>query len=107
MLATWEVTGRTPRGDTTVVRARTVTVAEESVMGTTPQRYMAVARSRRGEWEWDVVREGGEWRVCNGPRFGFVGADSLTSWRPPGSSRASIRAHAESLWAATRRPDER
>lgn len=107
MLAAWEITGRTPRGDTTVVRARTFTVAEENVMGTTPPRYMASLRSRANEWEWDLVRDGDRWRVCNGPRFGFVGADSATSWRPSGASRAAARARADSLWSARRPPDGR
>jgi hypothetical protein len=103
MLAAWEITGRTPRGDTTVVRARTFTVAEENVMGTTPPRYMAVQRSRDNEWEWDVVRDGDRWRVCNGPRFGFVGHHSNTSWRPSSASHASARAMAESVWRARMR----
>jgi hypothetical protein len=97
MLAAWEITGRTPRGDTTVMRARAWTVAEEDAMETTPPRYMAVQRTRESEWEWDVVHDGSRWHICNGPRFGFVGADSVTSWRPATASRATARALADSV----------
>ena len=40
------------------------------------------------------------WVVCNGLRFGYRGADSLTSWRPEGSSYATARALADSIHAA-------
>lgn len=96
-LAAWEITGRTVRGDTTVVRARVVTVAEQNVSPTDPLRFVAVQRVRRGEWEWDVVREADGWRVCNGPRFGVHAPDDLTTWRPAEASSATARALADSV----------
>jgi len=102
MLATYEVTGHSWRGDTAVVRARTVTTAEENGDPRSPAGFVAVQRVRRGEWEWDVVREGGRWRVCNGPQFGFWGDDAITTWRPAGASSVSARALADSIWRASR-----
>ncbi len=107
MLAAWEITGRTPRGDTTEMRARTWTDAEEDVMGTTPRRYMAEQRLRDSEREWDVLSDGDRWRVCNGARFGLVGVDSVTTWRPAGASRATARARADSVFTAVTGGDYR
>jgi hypothetical protein len=102
MLAAYEVTGQAWRGDTAVVRARTVTTAEENGDPRRPDGFVAVQRVRRGEWEWDVVREEGRWRVCNGPQFGFWGDDGITTWRPAGASSVSARALADSIWRASR-----
>jgi hypothetical protein len=96
-LATYEITGRTSRGDTTIVRARVVTVAEQNVSPTDPLRFVARQRVRRGEWEWDVVRAGDGWRVCNGPRFGVHAPDELTTWQPESASSATARALADSI----------
>ena len=101
MLASFRLTGGYLRGDTTVVRAEVITVAEEDSRQREPGRYDAVQRVRRGEWEWDVVREGDRLRVCNGPRFGFYGVDSVTTWRPAGASSVTARALADSIWRAT------
>ena len=98
LLADYAITGRLARGDTTVVRARVVTVAEQDRSRTDPARYTASQRVRRGEWEWDVVRgDDGAWRVCAGPRFGLVAPDSLTTWRPDGASSSTARELAASL----------
>jgi hypothetical protein len=92
LLADHAITGRLARGDTTVVRARVVTVAEQDRSRTDPARFTASQRVREGEWEWDVVRgEDCGWRVCAGPRFGLVAPDSLTTWRPDGASSATAR----------------
>ena len=98
LLADYAITGRSARGDTTVVRARVVTVAEQDRSRTAPGRFTASQRVREGEWEWDVVRdEDGAWRVCAGPRFGLVAPDSLTTWRPDGATAATARELAASL----------
>ena len=102
MLAAYEVTGHSWRGDTAVARARVITTAEEDGDPREADRFVAMQRVRRGEWEWDVVREGDRWHVCNGPRFGFWGDDSNTAWRPAGASSVSARALADSVWRASR-----
>jgi hypothetical protein len=98
LLADFAITGRLSRGDTTVVRARVVTVAEQDRSRADPSRFTASQRVRRGEWEWDVVRgDDGAWRVCTGPRFGLVAPDSLTTWRPDGATSATARELAVTL----------
>lgn len=98
LLADYAVTGRVERGDTTIVRARVVTVAEQDRSRTDPSRFSASQRVRRGEWEWEVVRDAdGAWRVCTGPRFGLVAPDSVTTWRPDGATSATARELAASL----------
>ena len=98
LLADYAVTGRVERGDTTVVRARVVTVAEQDRSRSDPSRFTASQRVRRGEWEWDVVRDAdGAWRICTGPRFGLVAPDSVTTWRPDGATSATARELAASL----------
>ena len=100
LLAHYEITGRSTRGDTVVVRARVVTVAEQDESRREPGRYTATQRVREGEWEWDVVQEDGVWKPCAGPRFGLVAPDDLTTWRPEGASAATARALADSVRAA-------
>lgn len=56
-----------------------------------PGRYVGTVRERRGEWEWDVVREPAGWRVCAGPTFGLHAPASLTTWRPDGASPGAAR----------------
>lgn len=92
LLAAYEITGRSTRGDTVVVRAAVVTAAEHAVDRRSPGRYVGTVRERRGEWEWDVVRGADGWRVCAGPTFGLHAPDSLTTWRPAGASAASATA---------------
>jgi len=47
---------------------------------------------------WDVIpADDGAWAVSNGLRFGYRGSDSLTVWRPDGSSYQTARALADSI----------
>lgn len=85
-------------GDTVVARASVVTVAEQDIDRRT-SRFNARQRVREDPLEWDVIPtdEPGKWVVCNGLRFGYVGADSLTTWRPEGASYKTARALADSI----------
>ena len=91
LLADYEITGRSVRGDTVVVRASVVTAAEQRVDPRRPDRYVGTVRERRGEWEWDVVRGPAGWRVCAGPAFGLHAPAALTTWRPDGASLGAAR----------------
>lgn len=77
-------------GDTVVARASVVTVAEQDI-DRRSQGFIARQRVREDVLEWDVIPTGvpDEWVVCNGLRFGYLGADSLTVWRPDGASHAT------------------
>ncbi len=91
------------RGDTIVGRAEVVTVAEQDIDRRVANRFVARQRVRSDVLEWDVVPEAsGRWTVCNGLRFGYRGADSLTIWRPDGATYQSARRLADSI-AAVRR----
>lgn len=85
-------------GDTVVARASVVTVAEQDV-DRRSSRFTARQRVREDLLEWDVIPadEPGKWVVCNGLRFGYFGADSLTTWRPDGASYASSLALVDSI----------
>ena len=85
-------------GDTVVARASVVTVAEQDVDHRS-SRFTARQRVREDVLEWDVVPtdEPGHWVVCNGIRFGYLGADSLTTWRPAGASYQTVRALVDSI----------
>ena len=98
MLAGFTLLPFETRGDTIVGRAEVVTVAEQDVDRRAPNRFVARQRVRTDVLEWDVVRnDDDQWAVCNGIRFGYRGADSLTTWRPDGASYASARALADSV----------
>lgn len=97
LLADYEITGRSSRGDTVVVRASVVTAAEQNTDRRQPGRFVGSVREQRGEWEWDVVREPGGWRVCAGPTFGLHAPDELTTWRPDGASAAAARELADRI----------
>lgn len=88
-------------GDTVVARASVVTVAEQDVDRRT-SRFTARQRVREDVLEWDVVpsTNSSGWVVCNGLRFGYLGADSLTTWSPAGSSYATARALVDSIVTA-------
>ncbi len=91
------------RGDTVVGRAEVVTVAEQDIDRQARDRFVARQRIQRAVLEWDVVpAENGSWAICNGLRFGYRGSDSLTTWRPVGSSYQTARQLAESLFIAAR-----
>ena len=85
-------------GDTVVARASVVTVAEQDV-DRRSSRFTARQRVREDVLEWDVIPtdEPGHWVVCNGLRFGYLGADSLTTWRPQGTSYKTARALVDSI----------
>jgi len=74
-------------GDTVVARASVVTVAEQDV-DRRLSGFTARIRVREDILEWDVIPtdQPDQWVVCNGIRFGYVGADSLTTWRPEGAT---------------------
>lgn len=88
-------------GDTVVARASVVTVAEQDIDRRT-QHFTARQRVREDPLEWDVIPtdEPGRWVVCNGLRFGYLGADSLTTWRPEGASYKSARLLVDSIGKA-------
>lgn len=89
------------RGDTIVGRAQVTTVAEQDVDRRAQNRFVARQRIQRTVLEWDVIPgEDGHWSICNGLRFGYRGADSVTTWRPEGSSYQTARALADSVFAA-------
>lgn len=85
-------------GDTVVARASVVTVAEQDVDRRT-SRFTARQRIREDVLEWDVIPtdDPGQWVVCNGIKFGYLGADSLTTWRPDGASYQTARALVDSI----------
>jgi len=63
-----------------------------------------MARAHREVLAWDLVplaasEDEPGWAICNGRRFGYRGADSLTMWRPAGSSWQSARRRADSVRA--------
>jgi hypothetical protein len=99
LLATYEVMEARLRGDTVVARASVTTVAEQDVDRRSFERFVARQRVRTDLLEWDVIPTGDGWQVCNGIRFGYRGADSLTSWLPQGTSIITARALADSLRA--------
>lgn len=88
-------------GDTVVARASVVTVGEQDIDRQT-QHFTARQRVREDPLEWDVIPadEPGRWVVCNGLRFGYIGADSLTTWRPQGASYRTARVLADSIGKA-------
>ncbi len=89
------------RGDTIVGRAEVTTVAEQDVDRRSLNRFLARQRVQRTVLEWDVIpTDDGQWTICNGLRFGYRGADSVTTWRPEGSSYQTARALADSVFAA-------
>lgn len=86
------------RGDTVVARASVVTVAEQDV-DRRSSRFTARQRVRKDVLEWDVIPTDvpGHWVVCNGIKFGYFGADTLTTWRPDGASYRTARALVDSI----------
>ena len=98
LLASYSLLPFDMRGDTVVARASVVTVAEQDVDRRT-SRFTARQRVREDVLEWDVIPtdEPGHWVVCNGLRFGYLGADSLTTWRPDGASYRTARALVDSI----------
>jgi hypothetical protein len=100
LLATYEVLSSSLRGDTVVARASVTTVGEQDIDRRAGDRFVARQRIRTDVLEWDVIPVAEGWRVCNGIRFGYRGADSLTRWMPDGAGIESARALADSVRAA-------
>lgn len=88
-------------GDTVVARASVVTVAEQDVDHRN-NGFTARQRVREDLLEWDVIPTGepDRWVVCNGLRFGYLGADSLTVWRPEGASYTTAMQLVDSVMKA-------
>jgi hypothetical protein len=103
LLAGYTLLAFESRGDTIIGRAEVISVAEQDIDRRVPDRFVARQRIRSDVLEWDVIPDGdGRWSVCNGLRFGYHGADSLTTWRPEGASYETARRLADSI-AAVRR----
>ncbi len=103
LLADYRLRASAMRGDTVVARVEVVTVAEQDI-DRRANGFIARERVRRDLLEWDLVptvasQEEPGWAICNGLRFGYRGADSLTTWRPEGSSWQSARRLADSVRA--------
>lgn len=103
LLADYQLRASAMRGDTVVARAEVITVAEQDI-DRRAGGFIARERVRRDVLEWDLVplaasQDGPGWAICNGLRFGYRGADSLTTWRPEGSSWQSARRLADSVRA--------
>lgn len=97
MLSRWTLLESDLRGDTVVARVSVTTVAEQDVDRRAQDRLVARVRVRSDVREWDVVPTDDGWMVCNGIRFGYRGADSLTRWTPEGSSYTRARELADSI----------
>ena len=98
MLATYELLPAATRADTVVGRAVVTTVAEQDLDRRHPGYYIARLRVRSDTLEWDVLPTAtGGWVVCNGLAFGLTAPDSLTEWRPEGTSASRARAVADSI----------
>ena len=98
LLAGYTLLAFESRGDTVVGRAEVVSVAEQDIDRRAADRFIARQRVRSDVLEWDVIPDGeGHWAVCNGLRFGYHGADSLTTWRPDGASYGTARRLADSI----------
>ncbi len=101
LLADYRLRPSVMRGDTVVARAEVITVAEQDI-DRRADGFIARERVRRDVLEWDLVplaasQDEPGWAICNGLRFGYRGADSLTTWRPEGSSWQSARRLADSV----------
>jgi hypothetical protein len=100
VLATFTLLPFEAHGDTVVGRAEVITVAEQDIDRRDAQRFVARERVRTDVLEWDIIpTDDGGWVVCNGLRFGYVGADSLTTWRPDGASYSTARRLADSIFS--------
>ena len=101
LLANYVILPFESRGDTIVGRAEVVTVAEQDIDRRATNRFVARQRIRQDVLEWDLIPvDAHHWVVCNGLRFGYRGADSLTTWRPDSTSYATARALVDSIVAA-------
>lgn len=97
LLASYAVMPSQMRGDTIVARASVTTVAEQDIDRRVQNRFTARQRVRTDVLEWDVIPSDTGWLVCNGIRFGYRGADSLTTWSPQGADLGTARVLADSV----------
>ena len=102
LLGAYRVLPASGAGDTLLGRAVVATVAEQRADRRSRGHYLARQRVEVDTLEWDLVRDGGRWQVCNGVQFGFHDA-AATTWVPLGTSRETARRLADSvyrLWRA-------
>jgi hypothetical protein len=89
------------RGTTLIGRAVVTTVGETDRHPRAPGRFLARVRLRTDTLEWDVVADASNrLAICNGLQFAEATPDSLTEWRPPGVSAATVQALADSVQRA-------
>ena len=105
MLADFRLLRSRADGDTIVALVDAVTVAREESDARVPDRFHATQRVAEDTVEFRLTRSATPrgWVVCDGPSYGFWGADATTTWDPPGASRRTARALADSVFQARRR----
>lgn len=105
MLADFRLLSSRQAGDTVVSLVDVVTVAEEEGEPGAADRFRATQRVAEDTVEFRMTRAPAtpaRWVVCEGEQYGFWGADDNTTWDPPGASRRTARALADSIYAAHR-----
>ena len=105
MLADFRLLESRAAGDTVVALVDVVTVAEEDADSSAADRFRATQRVEEDTVEFRMTREATgrrRWVVCEGEQYGFWGADANTTWDPPGASRRTARALADSVYRARR-----
>jgi hypothetical protein len=104
MLADFRLLGAHAEGDTVVVLVDAVTVAAEDADPSAADRFRATQRIAEDSVELRMLRgaAAGRWVVCEAPPYGLWGTDATTTWDPPGASRRSARALADSVYRARR-----
>ena len=98
LLGAYRVLPASGAGDTLLGRAVVATVAEQRADRRNRGRYLARQRVEVDTLEWDLVRDGGRWQVCNGVQFGFHQPEDATTWVPLGASSATARRLADSVY---------
>jgi len=108
MLADFRLLESRVEGDTVVVLVDVVTVAAEDADPTAADHFRATQRVAEDSVELRMLRgaPADRWVVCEAPPYGLWGTDATTTWDPPGTSRRSARALADSVYRA-RRPGGR
>jgi hypothetical protein len=101
MLADFRLLSSRAAGDTVVALVDVVTVAEEDADRAAADRFRATQHVAEDTVEFRMTREPSgrrRWLVCEGEQYGFWGADANTTWDPPGASRRTARALADSVY---------
>lgn len=101
-LADYRVLSSRQRGDTADATAVVTTVAEETGDMKAADRRVATERVKQDTLHWTMVRDAkGRWGACGrskeGYDFGSYGTDANTRWQPPGASRKTMLALADSI----------